>query len=56
VDGKLIKEIITPGGKVGLWDGTDSDGSYVSSGIYIVAAYSEDGNEVGIGKIAVVRK
>jgi ligand-binding sensor domain-containing protein len=56
IDGKLIKEIVTPGGRVGTWDGTDSDGNYVSSGIYIVAGYSEDGNEVGIGKIAVVRK
>jgi len=54
--GNLIKEILTPGGRVGFWDGTDSQGEMVGSGIYIVTAYSKDGKAVGTGKVAVVRK
>jgi sugar lactone lactonase YvrE len=56
VDGKLVREIISPGGRVGFWDGTDDDGSPVASGIYIIVAYSADGNQLAKGKIAVVRK
>jgi ligand-binding sensor domain-containing protein len=56
IDGILVKEIITPGGRVGEWDGKDTDGKYVSTGIYIVAAYSDNGNEVGLGKIAIIHK
>jgi len=54
--GNLIKEIISPGGRVGFWDGTDLKGDLVGSGIYFVTAYSKDGSAVGNGKVAVVRK
>ncbi|MDI6766260.1 MAG: two-component regulator propeller domain-containing protein [Bacteroidota bacterium] len=56
IDGSLIKEIQSPGGLVGFWDGTDSRGNLVSTGIYLVVAYAEDGNEVTTGKLAVIRK
>jgi ligand-binding sensor domain-containing protein len=56
VDGALIRAVGSPGGRVGFWDGTDDRGGTVSSGVYIVVAYSEDGTEVGKAKIAVIRK
>ncbi|MBI3189645.1 MAG: hypothetical protein HYZ33_03255 [Ignavibacteriales bacterium] len=56
VSGNLVKEISTPGGRVGFWDGTDEEGKFVASGVYIVTAFSKDGSAVGKGKVAVVRK
>jgi ligand-binding sensor domain-containing protein len=56
VDGILVREIKTPGGRLGFWDGKDEHGSPVSSGVYIVVGYSEDGGQTGTGKVAVVRK
>ncbi|MDR3627073.1 MAG: two-component regulator propeller domain-containing protein [Ignavibacteriaceae bacterium] len=54
--GKLVKEITSPGGRVAYWDGTNTNGSLVNSGVYIVVAYDTEGNSVCTGKIAVVRK
>jgi hypothetical protein len=56
VDGALVKAVETPGGRVGFWDGTDSSGEPVASGVYVVVAYSADGTEVGKAKVAVIRK
>jgi hypothetical protein len=56
LSGNLVKEISTPGGRVGFWDGFDEEGNIVQSGVYIVAAFSKDGTAVGKGKVAVVRK
>ncbi len=56
IDGNLIKEIRTPGGRIGFWDGTDTRGNIVGTGIYLVIAYSEDGSKVATGKVAVVRR
>ncbi len=56
IDGKLLRELKTPGGRIGSWDGRDSNGELVSTGIYIVVAYNDDGSEVGLGKIVVVKK
>lgn len=56
IDGSLIKNIQSPGGLVGFWDGTDEKGNLVSTGIYLVVAYAGDGNEVISGKLAVIRK
>jgi ligand-binding sensor domain-containing protein len=54
--GKLIKEFPSPGGRVAFWDGTDSSGKLVGSGVYLVVAYDQDGNNVVTGKIAVLRQ
>ena len=54
VDGRLIREIEAPGGDIGFWDGTDLDGDPVATGIYLIAASSDEGE--AIGKIAVVRR
>jgi len=56
VDGKLIRELDTPGGRTGFWDGTDNRGSLVGTGIYLVIAYSSDGSTAAAGKVAVIRK
>ena len=56
ITGKLIKEFASPGGKIAYWDGTDSNGNLVNSGIYLVVAYDADGNNVFTGKIAVLHQ
>ena len=55
IDGKLVRDLTTPGGRIGFWDGMDEEGKYVASGVYLVAAYSEDGR-VATGKVAVIRR
>ncbi|MBL0175273.1 MAG: hypothetical protein IPP94_08435 [Ignavibacteria bacterium] len=54
--GNLVAEVQTPGGRVGFWDGRQSDGSFVASGIYFVVAGSPDGTQATVGKLAVIRK
>ena len=56
IDGRLVRDVKTPGGRIGFWDGKDTNGNDVASGIYIVVGYSEDGSSVANGKIAVLRK
>lgn len=55
LSGAMVREYPSPGGSVAFWDGLDSDGEPVASGIYIVAAESSLGETV-VGKIAVVNK
>lgn len=56
IDGSLVKELHSPGGRIGFWDGTDSRGNMVGTGVYLIIAYSEDGSKVASGKVAVVRR
>jgi hypothetical protein len=56
IEGRVVRELGTPGGRIGFWDGRDAEGRDVASGIYIVAAFAEDGSQVASGKVAVVRK
>jgi ligand-binding sensor domain-containing protein len=56
VDGSLVVEFTAQGGGRAFWDGKDSAGQTVGSGIYFVVAYARDGEEIGTGKVAVVRK
>ncbi len=56
INGNLIREIQTPGGRVGFWDGTDTQGRVVATGVYLIVAYSEDGSKVATGKVAVIRR
>jgi ligand-binding sensor domain-containing protein len=56
IDGRLMREVKTPGGRIGFWDGKDMNGQDVSSGVYIIAAFSEDGSQVATGKVAVIRR
>ncbi len=56
LSGKLIKEIESPGGRIAFWDGKDESGKFVSSGVYFIVAYDNEGSEVKTAKIAVIRK
>ncbi len=56
VSGKLIREFSSPGGRTAFWDGRDDDGNLVSSGVYIIIAFDQEGNSVETGKIAVLRE
>jgi hypothetical protein len=56
LSGKLINEFSSPGGRTAYWDGTDSDGNIVGTGIYLIVAFDQDGNSVITGKVAVVRE
>ena len=56
VDGRVVADLPTPGGRVGFWDGKNTSGEDVASGVYLVIGYSEDGQQVGTGKVAVVRR
>jgi ligand-binding sensor domain-containing protein len=56
VNGALITEFAAQGGGRAFWDGRDRHGNYVSTGIYFVVAYADNGNQVANGKVAVVRK
>jgi ligand-binding sensor domain-containing protein len=54
--GKIVKDFVSPGGRIAFWDGTDNNNHYVASGVYFIIAYSQDGSEVSKGKVAVIKK
>ena len=54
--GSLITEFAAQGGGRAFWDGKDSNGKLVASGIYFVVAYSDDGTKIAKSKIAVIKK
>lgn len=55
VDGSVVHEFRSPGGRVAFWDGKNAEGRYVSTGVYFVVAASADGNDLATAKVAVVR-
>ncbi|MBX3007723.1 MAG: T9SS type A sorting domain-containing protein [Melioribacteraceae bacterium] len=56
VTGKLIRSLLTPGGRVATWDVKDNDGNYVNTGIYIFVIHDKEANSVATAKVAVIRK
>jgi flagellar hook assembly protein FlgD len=56
VDGTLVREVESPGGRVAFWDGKDEEGADVASGVYLIIAFSADGSKLTKGKVAVIRK
>jgi ligand-binding sensor domain-containing protein len=56
IDGNLVAEFSSPGGRTAYWDGKDNEGNVVNSGVYIVVAFDRDGNNVITGKVAVFRR
>ncbi|MFZ1728761.1 MAG: hypothetical protein WBQ23_14735 [Bacteroidota bacterium] len=56
VSGNLVKEILTPGGRVGFWDGRTSTGEYAPSGVYFIIAAAPNGSQSAVAKVAVVRE
>ena len=59
LDGKVIRKILSQGinidGDQLLWDGRDSNGYYVSSGVYLIALYGPNG-ENSMEKITVINQ
>ncbi len=55
VSGKLIKTIISPGGRLAFWDGKDENGKFVASGIYVLVAFDEEADKITTSKFAVIR-
>jgi len=55
ISGKLIKTIISPGGRLAFWDGKDENGKFVASGIYVLVAYDEEADNITTSKFAVIR-
>ena len=56
IDGILITEFSSPGGRIAFWDGKDKNGNMVNSGVYIIVAYDAEGSNIVTGKVAVLRK
>jgi ligand-binding sensor domain-containing protein len=56
VNGNLISEFSSPGGRTAYWDGTDLQGNLVNSGVYVIVAFDPEGNSVTTGKVAVLRE
>ena len=57
--GRLVRELTIQGGDVegyqATWDGKDSRGRWVGSGVYVAVGYMESG-QTGVAKVAVIRQ
>lgn len=56
IDGTLVSQFFSPGGRTAYWDGKDKNGEFVNTGVYIIVAFDSEGNEVVTGKVAVFRE
>jgi len=56
IDGTLITEFSSPGGRTAYWDGKNDNGELVSTGVYIIVAFDNEGNNIVTGKVAVLRE
>ncbi|MHB1688566.1 MAG: type IX secretion system anionic LPS delivery protein PorZ [Ignavibacteriaceae bacterium] len=56
ISGKLINDFPSPGGRIAYWDGRDSNGNLVNTGVYLIVAFDQTGNSVTTSKVAVIRK
>ncbi len=56
ITGKLINDFQSPGGRIANWNGRDSNGNLVNTGVYLIVAFDKDGTNVTTSKVAVLRK
>jgi ligand-binding sensor domain-containing protein len=55
VSGFVVTQFEAQGGGRAKWDGRDKNGAFVSSGIYFIVAFAENGSQTVTGKVAVIR-
>ena len=56
IDGRVVSQFFSPGGRTAYWDGRDDNGNLVNSGVYLIVAFDRDGNNIVTGKVAVLRR
>lgn len=56
VSGFVVTQFEAQGGGRAFWDGRDKNGAFVSSGIYFIVAFAENGSQTVTGKVAVIRR
>jgi len=56
INGEVVNEFDSPGGRIAFWDGMNSNNQPAATGIYIIVAFTSDGSQVGTGKVAIVNK
>ncbi|MFA6980650.1 MAG: two-component regulator propeller domain-containing protein [Ignavibacteriaceae bacterium] len=56
ISGNLIRAFRTDGGGRARWDGKNDRGEFVSSGVYLIVAYDQEGTSVATGKVAIIRQ
>jgi len=56
LNGEVIAEFDSPGGRIATWNGLNKKGELIPSGIYMIVAFNKDASKVGKGKLAVIRK
>jgi hypothetical protein len=56
VSGFVVTQFESQGGGRAFWDGRDKNGAFVSSGIYFIVAFAENGSQTVTGKVAVIRR
>lgn len=54
VDGTVVNLFQTTGGRVS-WNGKDSNGNRLGSGVYFIVAVDSEGSSKGLGKVVIVR-
>ena len=56
INNRVIRQFNAQGAGRAFWDGKDYNGQLVSSGIYFIVAFSENGEQTVVGKVAIVRR
>jgi hypothetical protein len=56
LNGEVVNQFNTPGGRIAVWDGKNENNEYAATGVYIIVAYNSDGSKVGTGKVAIINK
>ena len=56
INGSLVTQFTSPGGRTAYWDGKDDNGELVNTGVYLIVAFDAEGNNVVTGKVAVLRE
>ena len=54
-EGKLIRQLSSTGGEL-IWDGRDASGNRLPLGVYLLIVSDQEGNQVGVSKIAFVER